>query len=143
MQKVILMIIPKTFAAEAAKPRCPDKDTYWCGDAKTGSCIDIKDICILEPLPGGDTIIHAGSDPFMCYINGCGGGSGLWQWIFGIGIAVAVLQGVVAGFQMTVFGASQMEAAKTRFTWAVAGLLILLLAGAILNFLNPSGFTSV
>lgn len=102
-------------------------------------CIPVNCICILEPLPGGVKTICPNDtqplEPFFLYVN-----KGLWEWAFGVGIAIAVLQGVVAGFQITTGGQAKMEAGKERFMWAVLGLLMLLFAGAILSFINPEGF---
>jgi hypothetical protein len=122
---------------------------YACDGDKpqdcNGKCIGANDLCILEPLPGGVSVITAedlqggGISVFFYYVN-----NGVWQWAFSIGVAIAVLQGTVAGFQIVTSNgdSGKIGAAKERFLWATFGLLVLLLSGVILNFINPLGFTA-
>lgn len=114
-----------------------------CGVDKVdchGSCISINDICILEPIPGGPTTISssetANLGALLKYLNG-----GLWTWALRIGVAIAVLQGAVAGLQIVTQGPDKVAEAKDRFKWAVIGLLMLLMAGAIMQFINPVAFS--
>lgn len=61
-----------------------------------------------------------------------------WPWILGIAAGLAVLQIMVAGVQiMYAGGPERAEEGKTRLMWAVAGLLLIGLAGFILRLLNP------
>ncbi len=105
-----------------------------------GTCISMNDICLLEPLPGGAKTITSSETgdlgALLKYFNG-----GLWEWALRIGVAIAVLQGAVAGLQMVSQGPDKVAEAKQRFTWAVIGLLMLLMAGAILQFINPVAFS--
>ncbi len=110
---------------------CP-KEEIWCECA--GKCISMNNICLLEPINNVCEIVSGGS-PFDQYLNGA------WSWAFGMGVAICVLQVVISGFMMSVQGAAGVEAAKQRIMWAIAGLLILLLAGALLSFINPIGFS--
>jgi hypothetical protein len=111
----------------------------WCPSA--GGCIPLTDLCILEPVPGGTTHISAGDvanlGAFLIYVNG-----GVWQWALMIGVAIAVLNGTIAGFMIVTSNgdSARIGEAKTKFMWSAIGLLILLLAGIILNFINPIGF---
>lgn len=106
-----------------------------------GECIPKTSICILEPVPGGPSRIDSGLgfETFFFYIN-----NGVWQWAFRIGVAIAVLNGVAGGFRIVMSNgdSSAVEEGKTRFISSAIGLVILLLSGVILNFINPSGFTT-
>jgi hypothetical protein len=70
---------------------------------------------------------------FFTYIN-----QGIWGWAFGVAIGIAVLNGTVAGFQIML---GDRDSGKERFMWSTIGLLVLLLAGVILAFINPAGFS--
>lgn len=102
-----------------------------------------NELCLLEPLPGGPKCIPAGSTSnmgaFFIYVN-----NGLWGWAFGIGIGIAVLNCTFAGLQIVFSNGESgvIDKGKTRFMWSTAGLLMLLLAGTILQFINPAGFVS-
>ena len=110
-----------------------------------GSCIPISSLCLLEPLPGMGSreLVPNPADPlgmFTAYVGG-----GVWQWAFGMGVAFAILNGVFAGFRIVMSNGDSGEigAAKTQFLWSAIGLIILLLAGVILQFLNPMGFVNL
>jgi hypothetical protein len=109
-----------------------------------GRCIPERDLCILEPLPGGVDVIPASSTAglgaFLLYVN-----SGVWQWAFAIGVALAVLNGTVGGFMIVLSNgdSGKIEAGKSRFFWSGMGLILLLLSGVILEFLNPIGFRNL
>ncbi len=109
------------------------------------ACPDPNDLEILEPPPGGGpTCISAASignlGAFIAYVN-----NGLWFWAFGMGIAIAVLNGVIGGLTIVLSNgdSSKIEAGKTRFMWSTIGLIVLLLSGVILQFINPRGFRNV
>ena len=62
-----------------------------------------------------------------------------WPWLVGTAAGLAVLQGVVAGVQIMMGGSPDaVEAGKTRFTWALGGMVLLGLAELILRVLNPT-----
>jgi hypothetical protein len=64
-----------------------------------------------------------------------------WPWLLGTAAGLAVLQGVVGGVQIMYGGSpDKVDEGKTRFTWALGGMLILGLAGLILRILNPTAF---
>jgi hypothetical protein len=107
------------------------------------SCISERDLCILEPVPGGVTSLRPNGtafSTFFSYLN-----SGVWQWAFGIGVAIAVLNGTIGGFQIVLSNgdSGKVDAGKNRFVSSAIGLLMLLLSGVILAFLNPMGFINV
>ncbi|HRH92975.1 MAG TPA: hypothetical protein PKV72_00410 [Candidatus Peribacteria bacterium] len=120
---------------QAATPACPALQKYCPG---AGGCIGEGDLCLLEPTPGGVSYIPASAassmGAFFLYIN-----QGIWAWAFGVAIGITVLNGTFAGFQIML---GNREAGKERFMWSTIGLLILLLSGTILAFINPAGFTS-
>lgn len=123
---------------------CPADTPQQCASAPSG-CIARNDLCILEPIPGSGLISIAASDignlgAFLRYVNG-----GVWQWAFGMGIGIAVLNGTFGGLTIVLSNgdSSKIEAGKTRFLWSAIGLIILFLSGVILNFINPVGFTNL
>lgn len=106
-------------------------------------CIDARQLCILEPVPGGPQVVNPGGAPlavFFNYVN-----SGLWQWAFMMGVAIAVLNGTIGGLQIVMSNgdSGKVDAGKTRFISSTLGLVMLLLAGVILEFINPIGFDAI
>ncbi len=77
---------------------------------------------------------------FRQYVN-----SGVWQWAFGMGIAIAVLNGTIGGLEIVLSNgdSGKVEAGKSRFFWSAMGLVLLLLSGVILEFINPLGFMNI
>ena len=118
----------------AAAQQCPQGQKF-CPTAS--QCISAQDLCLLERTPGGVAYIPASATANMgamfLYIN-----QGIWNWAFGVAIGIAVLNGTVGGFQIML---GDREKGKERFTWSTIGLLILLLCGSLLYFINPAGFT--
>ena len=117
---------------------CPP-DLQPCGNA----CISERDLCILEPLPGGPSSLTPNGTAlqiFFTYIN-----SGLWQWAFMMGVAIAILNAVIGGLQIVMSNgdSGKVDAGKTRFISSTVGLLLLLLSGVILEFINPLGFDAI
>jgi hypothetical protein len=107
-----------------------------------GTCIPRTYQCILEPWPGMPQYFDPSAasgplSPFLTYVN-----SGVWQFAFRVGVAVAILNGVYGGFLMVKSNgeSGQIDEGKQRFLWSGIGLVILLLSGAILAFINPVGF---
>ncbi len=107
-------------------------------------CIPESHLCILEPWPGmpismPPSVVERPLGPFLYYIN-----AGVWPWIFKMGVAVAVLNGVFGGFQIVMSNgdSGKIDEGKNRFIWSAVGLIMLLLSGTILHFLNPVGFSS-
>ncbi len=136
---VIAVLVPATPVLAA----CP-VDQQPC-PAAPGGCISERDLCILEPLPfpGSPTFIPSGGKPmsaFFTYLN-----QGVWQWVFMIGVAIAVLNGVIGGLQIVMSNgdSGKVDAGKSRFLSSTIGLLMLLLSGVILEFINPVGFDAI
>lgn len=100
-----------------------------------GTCYPEGTVCLLEPPPGAPKAIEPGEYAWQLYVN-----DGLWQWAIMIGVGLAVLNGTIAGFQIMM---GQRDLGKERFVWSVVGLILLLFAGVILNFINPNAFTTV
>ena len=120
---------------------------YACSDPAMqdchGNCIPEDHLCILEPWPGMPISMPPAAastplGPFFYYIN-----SGVWQWAFRMAVAVAILNGVYGGFTIARSNgdSGKVDEGKQRFLWSALGLLILLLAGVILTFINPLGFS--
>jgi len=131
---VVSLMIP----LPPASAQCPP-DLQPCN----GACIDEKALCLLEPVPGGPSFIPPsgiGLAAFYYYVN-----NGVWQWAFRMGVAIAVLNGTVGGFQIVLSNGDQgkMDAGKTRFISSAIGLAVLLLSATILQFLNPVGFQAI
>jgi hypothetical protein len=127
-----------TFVIQTAHAACP-VNQQPCGSL----CIDERQLCILEPVPGGATVVDPGGAPlqvFFDYIN-----TGIWQWAFMMGVAIAVLNGTFGGLQIVMSNgdSGKVDAGKTRFISSTLGLIMLLLAGVILEFINPIGFDSI
>lgn len=92
---------------------------------------------LLEPI-GGMTDIPAGSGigVIQGYLQG------VVPWLIGIGVGLALLRIVIGGIEIMNAGGNPglRSAAKEHITWAIAGLLLLLMAGAILMTINPSAY---
>jgi hypothetical protein len=105
-----------------------------------GSCISNKSLCILEPLPGGPKSLNPTVAPFQNfkdYVN-----NGVWQFIFKVGVAIAVLNGVIGGLQIVFSNGDSgaIEKGRHRLLWSMAGLIMLVLSGVIMTFINPVAF---
>lgn len=131
-------------ALAGLQPVSPVLAACGAGQQPCGSnCISERDLCILEPVPGGPSSLSPGGPPlqiFFDYIN-----MGLWQWAFMMGVAIAVLNGAAGGLQIVMSNgdSSKVDAGKTRFLSSTLGLIMLLLAGVILEFINPIGFVAI
>jgi len=99
-----------------------------------GTPLKIKpntDIILLQPLDDTTQSLQAkpGIQIFFDYFNLS------WPWILGVCAGLAVLQAMIGGMQMMLGG--MRDEGKDRMKWATAGLLIIALAGMILNTINP------
>lgn len=134
----LLIVVAFVLFAQTAHAVCaPDEQP--CG----ALCIDARQLCILEPVPGGNQVVNPGGAPlqiFFDYIN-----TGLWQWAFMMGVAIAVLNGTIGGLQIVMSNgdSGKVDAGKTRFISSTLGLIMLLLSGVILEFINPIGFDAI
>lgn len=121
---------------------CPDAGEVCCN----GQEIPDTAICLLQPPPGvGQSISTdpSSSDPFQYWQSyfGSVGGETLWTWGLWMGVGLAVLNVVVAGFE--IMGGESMgliSDGKQRMMWSIVGLMMLLFAGTLLSFLNPLFF---
>ena len=145
----ILLPLGHAHAACGVAPDCkPERSTDACDlsqpcPSAPNGCIDFRSICILEPLPGGGvTSIAPGGSPLTAFYTYRD--QGVWQWAFMIGVAIAVLNCVIGGLQIVMSNGDtgKVDAGKTRLLSSTIGLLMLLLAGVILEFINPIGFQS-
>jgi hypothetical protein len=144
--------IPETHAVYCGGAPCsgtPQPDRYdpslpvTCGPCCQvchNYCISPKDICILEPFPGGPFHLSPSVAPFenfKQYVN-----NGVWQFMFKIGAAIAVLNGVIGGLQIVFSNGDSgaIEKGRHRLLWSMAGLIMLVMAGVIMTFINPIAF---
>lgn len=96
--------------------------------------IEPKPIKLLQPFSNSLTEVspQAGIDTFFAYFNAA------WPFLIGTAAGIAVLQVLVAGVQIMISkGQEQKTAGEERLMWAIAGLIMLILAGFILRTLNP------
>ncbi len=95
---------------------------------------DSGSMYLLQPLDAGSNEIDAqgGIDIFFTYFNRA------WPWLMGTAAGLAVLQAIVGGVEIMISsGGEKRSAGIERLQWAIAGLVILVLAGLILRTLNP------
>lgn len=66
-----------------------------------------------------------------------------WPWILGVAAGVGVLQALIGGVEIMLSGqdGGMRDTGKTKIMWALAGLLMVGLAGFILRSLNPLFYT--
>lgn len=131
---VYMLLLQGTVFAQCAANMQP------CHD----QCIPESYICILEPWPGMPSsmppeVTGSALGPFLYYIN-----AGVWPWIFKGGIAIAIFSGVFGAFNIVTSNgdSGKIDEGKNRFLWSAIGLIILLLSGVILEYLNPVAFSS-
>ena len=91
-------------------------------------CFNGSKNCSLQP--------QAGIGLFITYFNM------VWPWVLGIAAGVGVLQALMGAQDIMMSGndASKREAGKTKILWAIAGLIMVALAGTILRTINPNFF---
>lgn len=109
-------------------------------------CMDTSCVCLLEPLPGGQNMLCPadttfGGSLFFQYLNV----GGMFSWGLGLGAALAILNVTIGGFQIMTGGAdpAAVEAGKVRIFGSILGLIFLMFAGVILNFINPLFFSPI
>lgn len=134
----LLIVAALILFVQTAHAACP-VNQQPCGSL----CIDERQLCILEPVPGGRQVVNPGGAPlqiFFDYIN-----TGLWQWAFMMGVAVAILNGTIGGLRIVMSNgdSGKVDAGKTQFISSTIGLVMLLLSGVILEFINPIGFDAI
>ena len=90
-----------------------------------------------EAIPGGEQTFKAGGDPGAIIF---GYFAAIYSWaVPAIGV-IAVVMIMIAGFQWMIAGgnATKVSAAKTRMTNSIAGLILVIGAYWMLNFINPA-----
>lgn len=104
------------------------------------SFISLAHAQLLEPLDG-DASMPTGYNQggvyiIMEYIQRA------WPWLIGIGIGLVLLRMVIGGMEIMNSGGNPglRAAAKDHIKWAIIGLLMLIMAGAILATINPSAY---
>ncbi len=132
----VLSSILWMFSFASVFAQCP-ANTQDCN----GSCIPETALCILEPLPGMPNQFPAvlASEPLgplYAYLNAG------WPFIVRIAIAIGVLNGVYGGFQVITSNgdSGKLDAAKEKLLWTALGIVLFVLAGVLLKFLNPYAF---
>lgn len=92
---------------------------------------------LLEPIGTINTIpTGSGVSVIQQYVEG------IWPWLIGIGVGLALLRIVIGGIEIMNSGGNPglRTSAKDHIMWAIAGLLMLIMAGAILATINPSAY---
>jgi hypothetical protein len=93
---------------------------------------------LLQPLDDSTKSLNPepGIDIFFTYFNLS------WPLIVGSAAGVGILQALYGGIQIMLSGSDtgRLEEGKSRLLWALAGLLMIGLSGAILETLNPVFF---
>lgn len=94
-----------------------------------------SNIQLLQPLDGSTSSLPpvAGIQMIFIYFNIS------WPWVLGSAAGIAVLWALVGGIEIMMSGSNtgMQESGKGRLMWALAGLLLIGLAGFILTTLNP------
>ena len=143
---VMIPLIPRAHAIDCSTITCsgapsgnPAVCPTCCQDCNN-ECISTKNLCILEPLPGGPSYLNPTTAPFQNfkdYVN-----NGLWQFMFTMGVAIAVLNGVIGGLQIVFSNGDSgaIDKGKHRLMWSALGLILLIMAGVVMEFINPVAF---
>ena len=95
------------------------------------------DLRLLEPLDGSSSYTitaKPGLQNFFEYFNMA------WPWVLGIAAGIGVMQAVMGGVDIMISGSDsgKRETGKSKILWALAGLIMVGLAGTILRTLNPN-----
>lgn len=94
-----------------------------------------RKLILLQPLDDATPYLEPQPDIaiFFTYFNTA------WPWVLGVAAGIGVLQALVGGVEMMLSGTDtgMREGGKTKIMWALAGLLMVGLAGFILRSLNP------
>lgn len=98
-------------------------------------------INLLQPLDGSpskELPSEPGIGILFTYFNYA------WPWVIGSAAGIGVLQALVGGIQIMLSGGKAgKDEGKTRLQWALAGLLMVGLAGLILETLNPLFYNQI
>ncbi len=98
-------------------------------------------IRLLEPVNPSlrEITPQPGLSMFYQYFNAT------WPWVLGSAAGIAVLWALIGGIQIMLSGdnTGMRSDGTNRLLWALAGLLIIGLAGVILSTLNPLAYQQV
>lgn len=131
---MVLVGVCLVFLQSAAMAQTPEQEA--AATAESGPWYyQNHPIRLLQPLNGSASTSlnpEPGIDMLYTYFNYA------WPWVIGSAAGVGVLQALVGGIQIMMSGGKAgKEEGKTRLLWALAGLLMVGLAGLILETLNP------
>lgn len=91
------------------------------------------DITLMQPI-GSQKVLtpQPGIKLFFDYFND------VWPWVLGIAAGIGVLHAVMGGVDIMLSGndSAKRTAGKEKILWALAGLIMIGLAGTILRTLN-------
>lgn len=100
-----------------------------------------SDLIMLEPVTPAASRFppSAGITILYQYFNA------VWPWVLGSAAGIAVLWSLIGGIQIMLSGdnTGMRSAGQERLLWALAGLLMIALAGVILTTLNPIFYIQV
>lgn len=102
--------------------------------------VSAQSIKLLECFSnGGCEVPTAGTGPlgvFGIYFNS------IYPWVVGMAAGIALLWALIGGIQMMMSGgdSGKRGEAVTKIQHAVLGLLMIIFAATILNFINPTFF---
>lgn len=96
-----------------------------------------QQVKLIEPLGDETEIpIQGGAQTFLNYFNSS------VDWILSVAVGFCVIWVLVGGFQIMLAGSDsgKKDEGKSRITWAILGLTMLLFAGFLLRSLNSLFF---
>ncbi len=111
-------------AAAGAADDCPEDTPLLCR---------ARSLYLLQPLDDKTKNMEPGEKPldmFIAYFN-----MG-WPWLLGIAAGIAIVQAVWGGI-LIMTSAGDIDEGKEKIQWAMIGMVMIILAGVILRFLNP------
>lgn len=132
-------IAPTTVSAATTTPCVPAKVGYSLANADTTMCV--INACVDQPNVTALGLCSANGGKVITPIFGNGG---IFQTVTNIALfiigALSVIMLIFGGIKYTVSAgdAKQVEAAKNTIMYAIIGVVVALLAGAIVNFVLTS-----
>ena len=112
--------------------------TVWAAGG-AGFGINNPNLTLLQPLDPNTTSLTPtpGIQILFDYFNTA------WPWVLGVATGIGVLQALFGGIQIMLSGSDSgaRDRGKEKIMWALAGMLMVGLAGFILRSINPLFFT--